>query len=271
MNDKIEPSIDFKKELSGLFDLSGKVAFIPGGYGGIGEAIAWGLAGAGASVAIGGRNGEKAEKLASQLTQAGYQAKGFDVDVKSVKEIHNSVDAIVKHFGKVDILMNCVGIQREESLLDVSEEAFDEVYEVNLKASMFLAQAVAKHQINAGNGGKQVHLLSVRSQLALRDRGYSAYCATKGGLVLLLKQHAMELAPHSITVNGVAPTFVYTEMIRHVMENEEFKKGLLDRIPLGRIADPKDIVGPANFFCSPASDFVTGQTLYVDGGITSSQ
>jgi len=81
----------------------------------------------------------------------------------------------------------------------------------------------------------------------------------------------MELAPHGITVNGVAPTFVYTEMIRHVMENPAFKKQLLDRIPLGRIADPKDVVGPVLFFCSPASDFVTGQTLYVDGGITASQ
>ena len=88
---------------------------------------------------------------------------------------------------------------------------------------------------------------------------------------MLIKQHAMELAPHNITVNGVAPTFVYTEMIRHVMENDAFRENLLERIPLGRIADPKDIVGPAIFFCAPSSSFVTGQTMYVDGGITVSQ
>ncbi len=123
----------------------------------------------------------------------------------------------------------------------------------------------------AERGGKQVHLLSMRSQLGLRDRGYSAYCSTKGALVMLVKQHAMELAPHGITVNGVAPTFVYTEMIRHVMENPEFRKTLDERIPLGRIANPKDVAGPVLFFCAPASDFVTGQTLYVDGGITASQ
>jgi gluconate 5-dehydrogenase len=137
---------------------------------------------------------------------------------------------------------------------------------------MFLAQAAARHQVASSSGwGKQVHLLSVRSQLGLRDRGYSAYCSTKGGMVMLIKQHAMELAPRGITVNGVAPTFVYTEMIRHVMENDEFRQGLLDRIPLGRIADPKDVVGPALSFSTPASDFVTGQITYVDGGITASQ
>jgi gluconate 5-dehydrogenase len=90
-------------------------------------------------------------------------------------------------------------------------------------------------------------------------------------MVMLIKQHAMELAPHGITVNGVAPTFVYTELIRHVMEDDAFRQSLLERIPLGRIADPKDVVGPALFFCAPASGFVTGQILYVDGGITASQ
>jgi NAD(P)-dependent dehydrogenase (short-subunit alcohol dehydrogenase family) len=174
-------------------------------------------------------------------------------------------------FGSVDILINCVGIQIEQPILDVTEEAFDEVYTVNLKSAMFLAQACARHQISRNRGGKQVHLLSVRSQLGLRERGYSAYCSTKGALVMMIKQHAMELAPHQINVNGIAPTFVYTELIRHVMENDNFRNTLLSRIPLGRIADPKDIVGAAVFFASSASNFITGQTLYVDGGITASQ
>jgi gluconate 5-dehydrogenase len=177
---------------------------------------------------------------------------------------------VVKNFGAIDILMNCVGIQREELLLDVSEEAYDEVYQVNLKSAMFLAQTAARYQI-AQKGGKQVHLLSVRSQLGLRKRGYSAYCSTKGGLVMLIKQHAMELAPHGITVNGIAPTVVRTEMARHWLENPETRKQITERIPLGRVADPQDIVGPAIMFCSKASDFVTGQVLYVDGGITASQ
>jgi NAD(P)-dependent dehydrogenase (short-subunit alcohol dehydrogenase family) len=270
MLERITPIINFQSELSGLFDLTGEVAYLPGGYGGIGEAIAWGMAINGATVVIGGRNGDKSQSLATQIKDAGFKASARTIDVTSVSEISASVDSIVEEFGKLDILMNCVGIQIEQPLLEVTEEAFDDVYEVNLKASMFLAQAAARHQIENG-GGRQVHLLSVRSQLGLRGRGYSAYCATKGGLVMLIKQHAMELAPHNITVNGIAPTFVFTEMIRHVMENDEFRQGLLDRIPLGRIANPTDIVGPAVFFCAPASGFVTGQTLYVDGGITASQ
>jgi gluconate 5-dehydrogenase len=269
--DKITPTIDFSSELADLYDVEGKVAYLPGGYGGIGEAIAWGLAIKGSRVVVSGRSKEKAERLAATLTEQGADAMGLTVDVKSVAEIKDSVDAVVEKFGGIDILVNCVGIQREEPLLEVTEDAYDEVYQSNLKSAMFLAQAVARHQVASGKKGKQVHLLSVRAQLGLRHRGYSAYCSTKGGLVMLIKQHAMELAPHEITVNGVAPTFVYTEMIRHVMENPEFKKQLLERIPLGRIANPKDVVGPVFFFCSPASDFVTGQILYVDGGITSSQ
>ncbi len=269
--EKITPTIDFEKELSGLFDVKDKVAFLPGGYGGIGEAIAWSLAMGGAKVVISGRSLAKAEKLAAQIQAQGYEATGIDVDAQSLAAINASVDQLVEKYGSPDILVNCVGIQREEPLLEVTEEAFDDVYRTNLKSAMFLAQAVARHQVKAARKGKQIHLLSVRSKLGIRKRGYSAYCSTKGALVMLVKQHAMELAPHGINVNGVAPTFVYTEMIRHVMENPEFKQQLLDRIPLGRIADPKDVVGPVLFFCSPASDFTTGQILYVDGGITASQ
>jgi gluconate 5-dehydrogenase len=268
---RITPKIDFERELSVLFDLAGKTAFLPGGYGGLGEAIAWGLAQRGARIAIAGRDRTKAVALAKNLKGAGHEALGLALDATNVADIRRTVDNVVTAFGAVDILVNCVGTQIEERITDVTEAAFDRVYVVNLKSAMFLAQAVAKAQIATGRGGKQTHLLSVRAKLALRNRGYSAYASTKGGLVMLIKQHAMELAPHRITVNGIAPTFVYTEMIRHVMENPKFRRELRRRIPLGRIADPKDVVGAALFFAAPASDFVTGQVLYVDGGITASQ
>ena len=254
-----------------LFNLSGKTAYVPGGYGGIGAAIARGLAQAGASVVVSGRDKNKAEALAAELKSAGHEASGIAVDVKSVAEIRDSVDFVAEKYGRVDLLVNCVGIMREMPLLEFSEEAYDEVYQVNLKAAMFLGQAVARHQVKMKTGGKHVHILSVRSQLALRGRGYSAYCSTKGGMVTMLKQHAMELAPHNINVNGIAPTFVYTDLVTDMLADEKFKQMLLARIPLGRIADPLDIVGPAIFFCAPASDFVTGQVLYVDGGVTACQ
>jgi NAD(P)-dependent dehydrogenase (short-subunit alcohol dehydrogenase family) len=267
----ITPRIDFGAELADLFNVADKVAYIPGGYGGIGEAIAWGLALRGAKVIVAGRNTEKAAAVAGQLGDAGLKATGIGVDVESVAEIRDSVDFAAETYGTIDLLINCVGIQREQSILEVTEEAFDEVYRVNLKAAMFLGQAVARQQVAANHGGKHIHLLSVRSRLGLRDRGYSAYTSTKGGLAMLVRQHAMELARYQITVNGIAPTFVYTEMIRHVMENDDFRSQLLSRIPLGRIADPKDVVGAALFFASPAADFITGQILFVDGGVTASQ
>ena len=265
------PKIDFTQALTGLFDLRGKTAYVPGGYGGIGEAIAWGLASAGARVAVSGRDEAKAVAVAAALKAAGHDALGLAMDAHSVPHMQASVDTVAQHFGGLDILVNCVGLQREEALLEVTEEAFDEVIQVNLKAAMFLAQATAKKQIAGGRGGAQVHLLSVRAQLGLRGRGYSAYCSSKGGLVMLIRQHASELAPHGITVNGIAPTVVKTEMARHWLENPETRKQVLDRIPLGRVADPQDVAGAAVFFASPGAAFVTGQVLYLDGGITASQ
>lgn len=273
---RITPRVDFRQALANQFDLSGLVAWVPGGTGGLGEAISWSLALAGAGVVLSGRDAERLERLAGQLREAGLVAHAVPLDATDVATIPSAAERIVADLGRLDILVNCVGIQREEPMLDVTEEAFDAVYSANLKAAMFLAQAAARQQVAAAENGlsktlRQVHLLSVRSQLGLRDRGYSAYASTKGGLVMLVKQHAMELARFGITVNGIAPTFVYTEMIDHVMKNEAFRRNLYDRIPLGRIADPVDVAGPTLFFCAPASGFVTGQILYVDGGITASQ
>ncbi|HVJ11963.1 MAG TPA: SDR family oxidoreductase, partial [Burkholderiales bacterium] len=147
-------------------------------------------------------------------------------------------------------------------------EAWDEVLGTNLRAAMFLAQAVARRQ---KRGGRQVHLLSVRAQLGVRGRGYSTYCTSKGGLVMLVKQHASELGQRGICVNGVAPTVVRTEMGAHWLKNPKTRAWLKERIPLGRVAEPEDVAGAVLFFCSPAADYVTGQILYVDGGLTASQ
>jgi NAD(P)-dependent dehydrogenase (short-subunit alcohol dehydrogenase family) len=271
----ITPRTDFTQDLAGLFDLHGRTAYVSGAYGGLGEAVAWGLAQRGARVAVAGRDAAKAQALADALDAAGHEALATTLEARDVAAIRGSIDSVAGQWGGIDILVNCVGMQREQPLLEVTEAAYDEVLAVNLKAAMFLAQAAARHQAAAAErgrrGARQVHLLSVRARLGLRGRGYSAYCSSKGGLAMLVRQHAVELAPHGITVNGVAPTVVRTEMARHWLENPVTRAQITERIPLGRVAEPRDVVGAVMFFCSPASDFVTGQVLYVDGGLTASQ
>jgi gluconate 5-dehydrogenase len=181
------------------------------------------------------------------------------------------VDDAAGHFGRLDILVNCVGLNREEKLLEITEENFDFVYSANLKSALFLSQAAARHMIQQGGGGKQVHVGSVRTLLALRGRGYAAYCAAKGGLGTMCKQLAAELAPHRINVNVVAPTFVRTDQVAAMLSDPDFYDALTARIPLGRVAEPEEVMQAILFFVSRASDFITGQILYLDGGITATQ
>jgi gluconate 5-dehydrogenase len=257
--------------LEQLFRLDHKVALVTGGYGGIGEAVSRGLARAGARVAISGHNADKAAAGAAALHQYGCESYATAFESVSVPDTRRMVDDVARHFGRLDILVNCVGLNREEKAEDVSEEMFDHVVDVNLKSAMFQAQAAARHMIRQGAGGKQVHIGSVRTLLALRGRGYAAYCASKGGLAILCKQLAAEWAPHRINVNVVAPTFVRTEQVAHMLSDRQFYDSLVARIPLGRIAEPEDVWNAVLFFVSSASDFVTGQTLYLDGGITATQ
>jgi NAD(P)-dependent dehydrogenase (short-subunit alcohol dehydrogenase family) len=266
----LTPEID-QARIARLFDLQGQRVFIPGGYGALGEAIAFAMAGHGAVVAIAGPNLAKAEALAGRVTASGGAAHGFTLDAREVSSIKEATTAAVAAMGGIDILVNCVGIQVEQTLMNVTEEAFDNVYRTNLKSAMFLAQETARDQIERGEGGRQIHILSVRAQLALRGRGYSAYCATKGGLAMLVKQHAMELAPHAVTVNGVAPTFIQSDRIKPHLDRPEFRDFILKRNPLGRIGHPLEVAGQVIAFAAPAGSYITGQIVYVDGGVTASQ
>lgn len=266
----LTPGLD-PERIAGLFDVRGLRVFLPGGYGAIGEAIAVAMAQLGAEIAIAGPRLDRASMLAERIAETGGQAHGLQLDARDVGSIDAATRAAIDAMGGIDVLVNCVGIQREQPMLDVDEETFDEVYATNLKSAMFLGQAVARDQVDRGCGGRQIHLLSVRSHLALRGRGYSAYCATKGALVMLVRQHAMELAPHRINVNGVAPTFIQSDRIRPHIDNPDFRDFILDRNPLGRIGEPLEVVGQVITFAAPAGSYMTGQIVYVDGGVTASQ
>jgi len=257
--------------LDQLFRFDNKVALVTGGYGGIGEVVSRGLAHLGARVAIAGHDAGRASACAESLRNEGSDTYAAAFDSVSVAETRRMVDEVAAHFGRIDILVNCVGLNREEKAEDVTEEMFDHVVDVNLKTAMFQSQAAARHMITQGTGGKLVHIGSVRTLLALRGRGYAAYCASKGGLAILCKQLAAEWAPHQINVNVVAPTFTRTAQVAKMLSDEQFYNTLVARIPLGRIAEPEDVWHAVLFLISPASSFITGQTLYVDGGITATQ
>jgi NAD(P)-dependent dehydrogenase (short-subunit alcohol dehydrogenase family) len=253
------------------FRVDNKIALVTGGGGGIGEVICRGLAEMGASVAVADIRSERAAGCSAALQAAGFKSYSLGFDVLSVADTHRMVADVASHFGRLDILVNCVGLQREEAAEEVSEDNFDLVIGVNLKGSMFQAQAAARQMIKQGTGGKQVHIGSVRSLLALRGRGFAAYCASKGGIAIMCKQLAAEWAPHKINVNVIAPTFVRTQQVARWLEDPDFYNALVERIPMGRIAEPEDVMRAVLFLVSSSSDYVTGHTLYLDGGLTATQ
>jgi NAD(P)-dependent dehydrogenase (short-subunit alcohol dehydrogenase family) len=266
----VESVLSDQERTAGWFRLDGQVALVTGGYGGIGLAVCRGLAAAGARVAVAGRSQEKADGAAQAIRAAGGDAFGVSFDAMHAADVHRMTDMVTSHFGRLDVLVNTVGGNiKEELAAQATEEGFDEVLRLNLTTAMFQAQAAAKHMME--RGGKQVHIGSVRGMLALRGRGFAAYCAAKGGLSILCKQLAAEWAPNRITVNVVSPTFVRTEQGARFLSDPAFYQGVVGRIPLGRIGETDDVVACVLFFAAPASSFVTGQTLYLDGGITATQ
>ena len=221
---------------------------VTGGAGGIGTAVCHALANMGARIAVIGRNGGKAAALAAELQQAGHQAWSTAFDLVSVKDTERAIDEAAAHFGRLDILVNCIGsLRKEQKAEEQTEDEFDYMISTGLKGAMFQSAAAARHMIRQGEGGKIVHIGSVRSLLALRGRGFAAYCAAKGGLVILSKQLAVWLNDPTVRANIEA------------------------RIPLGRVGEPEEVASAVLFFASPASSFVTGQTLFLDGGLTVTQ
>ncbi|MDD3825522.1 MAG: SDR family oxidoreductase [Anaerolineae bacterium] len=252
-----------------LFDLKDKVALVAGGAGGIGSAVSEGLAAYGASVVVAGRTAHKAEELAGRICAANGQAWGAGLDVLDFEAVQSLVNQVVERHGSLDVLVNCTGTHVEAPAEDYAEADWDKVLDLNLKAAFFISQAVARAQIPRG-GGKQIHISSVRSALGIR-RGYVAYCASKAGLNLMIKQLATEWARHNITINGIAPTFTCTELVKDYLDDPSFYDPLVARIPLGRICEPMDLAAMAIYLAAPASDFITGQIIFADGGVTACQ
>jgi gluconate 5-dehydrogenase len=183
------------------------------------------------------------------------------------------VDRTLERFGRLDILVNAVGGGAGKVLFDAQEyprDAWDWIYELNVRSTLVPAQAAARAMIAGGRGGRVVNISSVRGMLGIRA-GYSAYVAAKGAINSLTRQWATEWAAHGITVNAISPTFVDTPQVAELLGDPAFKAGIVGRIPLGRVGGTSDLTGPVIFLCSDAASFVTGQILGIDGGLTATQ
>ncbi len=253
----------------GLFDLEGKVVLVVGGTGGIGSEIARAAAVLGAKVAVTGRSEKEAAELAAEMGDAD-RTMGVAVEITDLQSIEEGVSTVESHLGPLNVVVNSAGTHIEQPAEEVAVEAWDEVMNVNLRGAFFLSQAAAQAMLARERGGSIIHITSVRSELGIR-RGYAAYCASKGGLANLIKQLATEWAPHGIRVNGIAPTFTRTPLVEKYLSDPDFYEPLVARIPMGRVAETIDLAGLAIFLASDASSFITGQNIFVDGGVTATQ
>jgi NAD(P)-dependent dehydrogenase (short-subunit alcohol dehydrogenase family) len=256
-------------ELGALFRLDGTRALIVGGYGGIGRITSELFVECGAAVAIAGRSEDKARELAGELEAAGHRAVGARVDLAERDSAYAVVDRTAQELGGLDVLVNLAGVDLEAKAEEFSEEDWRKVIDINLSGAFWLTQAAGRKMIEAGRGGRIIQFSSTRSVAGGR-RGFGAYSASKAGVNAFVRQLATEWGPHGITVNGVAPGFVPTELVQDAMGNPAFVQMMLRRIPFGRFGAPVEMAGAALFFASPAASFVTGQVLFVDGGVVSS-
>ncbi len=252
--------------IKSLFDLSNKVAIVTGGAGALGSTTAIGLAGYGADVVVTGRTLSTLENTIDEIEKLGRRALAIVCDVSKQEDVDQMVKITMEHFGKIDILMTAAGIARRHPAEEFPLEDYDMVMDINVKGTFLCCQAVGKVMKEQGHG-KIITVSSVRA-FAGHPGGYAAYSMSKGAVNILTKQLATEWAKYNITVNSIAPTIFWTPLTQQVLEDEKLKQIFLSRIPMGRAAVTDDMTGSVVFFSSAASDFITGQILYVDGGCT---
>ena len=250
-----------------LFDLTGKVAVVTGGNGGIGLGIAMGLAGAGANIVIAARSVEKTAQALENIRALGVEAHGITVDVTQEPAIQRIVTSTIDHMGRLDILVNNSGIAVRAQPQELTAAQWDSVVDVNLRAAFLASKAAYAQMVKAG-GGKVINVGSMYSIFG-SDWG-APYAASKGGLVQLTKSLAVAWAKDNIQVNAVLPGWIVTDLTRGIQDADPNRyDNISRRIPTGRWGEPSDLAGAAVFLASTASDYVTGATLAIDGGYSS--
>lgn len=249
----------------GLFDLAGKVAMVTGSTRGLGETAAMALAKAGADVAVCGRSVTDLERVSSAIKNVGRDSEGFVLDVTSSQKVREGVGQILKRFGRVDILFNNAGVNHRVPVLEYPEAEWDRVINTNLKGYFLVAQAVVPQMIERGYG-KVINMSSILGAVALPNQ--LAYASSKGGVDQMTKVMALEWAQKGVRVNAIAPTYFETELVAQLRNDPERFNFINERTPMGRWGYPSELEGIVIFLAAPASDFITGQTIYIDGGWT---
>lgn len=246
--------------------LEGKRALITGSGRGIGRAIAVRLAREGADVAINDLNvqGDARETLA-EVETAGRRGVLVQADIGKAEQARQLVEEAIRQLGRLDILVNNAGVERRAAFVDVKEADYDLVLDVNLKGTFFVTQAFVRHLCAEKRPGRVINISSVHEEMPFP--GFSTYCLSKGGMQLLTRDLAVELGPHGITVNAIAPGAIATEINRALLDDRPRVDRLLKQIPLGRMGKPEDVAALAAFLASEDADYITGSTYYVDGGL----
>ena len=252
--------------MSNLFDLSSKVALVVGGHGGIGKAIALGLADAGADVIVSSRNLEALKGTVKEIEAKGRKSLAVTADIVDEKQVNDMVAKIIRVFPRIDILVNAAGLAIRKPADSFPIDEWQKVMDINTRGTFLCCQAVGRVMLKQ-KSGRIINVSSVRGRYGL-PANYAAYCASKGAVDSLTRTLACEWAKSNVLVNAVAPTIVETDLTKSALADPAYAKQMKDRIPMGKWAVPEDIVGPAIFFASDASSFVTGQILYIDGGVT---
>jgi len=246
-------------------NVKGKIALVTGAARGLGRACALALAEAGADIALGLRDVNADSGLVKEIEALGRKALPLQMDVSKMDEIHIAFDKIKEYYKRLDIVVNNAGVAPENLAENVTEKDFDYTLAVNLKGTFFISQSAGALMIKQ-QYGRIINLSSQAGFIALP--GESVYCMTKAAIAHLTKCLAAEWGKYNITVNAVAPTFIYTPGTEEYLANEESRKHVLSKIVLGRIGEPKDVANAVLFLASPAASLITGTTLLIDGGWT---